>query len=109
MINKKEKEKKIDATVDSYDSVLSPVITEKATMASQYNQVTFKVSINSSKPNIKKAVERIFGVQVIGINTIRVKGKLKKFKGKIGKTPAFKKAIVTLKEGDTIDITQNIQ
>ena len=57
MINKKEKEKKIDATVDSYDSVLSPVITEKATMASQYNQVTFKVSINSSKPEIKKAEE----------------------------------------------------
>ena len=77
-------------------------------MASQYNQVAFKVSINSSKPEIKKAVEKIFGVQVIGINTIRVRGKLKRFKGKIGRTSAFKKAIVTLKEGDTIDVTANI-
>jgi len=112
MINKKEKqEKKIKsgATVESYDTILSPVITEKATMASQYNQVSFKVSINSSKPEIKKAVEKIFGVQVIGINTIRVKGKLRRFKGKIGRTAAFKKTIVTLKEGDTIDVTTNIQ
>ena len=92
----------------AYDTILSPVITEKATMASQYNQVAFKVSINSSKPEIKKAVEKIFGVQVIGINTIRVRGKLKRFKGKIGRTSAFKKAIVTLKEGDTIDVTANI-
>ena len=111
MINKKEKqEKKIKsgATVESYDTILSPVITEKATMASQYNQVSL-VSINSSKPEIKKAVEKIFGVQVIGINTIRVKGKLRRFKGKIGRTAAFKKTIVTLKEGDTIDVTTNIQ
>ena len=108
MIEKKEKKKSSDVTVGAYDTILSPVITEKATMASQYNQVAFKVSINSSKPEIKIAVEKIFGVQVIGINTIRVRGKLKRFKVKIGRTSAFKKAIVTLKEGDTIDVTANI-
>jgi large subunit ribosomal protein L23 len=91
-----------------YDIVLSPVITEKATMAAQYNQVTFKVARDASKPQIKQAVEQIFGVKVLGVNTLNQQGKTKRFRGRLGYRPAFKKAMVRLAEGQTIDVGTGI-
>lgn len=91
-----------------YDIVLHPLITEKATRASEQNQVTFKVALAASKPEIKAAVEGLFGVKVKRVNTIRVKGKVKRFRGRPGKRSDFKKAIVTLAEGQSIDVSTGI-
>jgi len=88
----------------SYDTILSPVVTEKATMGSQHNQVTFKVSMDATKPNIKKAIEEIFNVKVLSVNTTIVKGKTKRFKGHLGKRSDYKKAIVRLAEGSQVDL-----
>ena len=87
-----------------YNMIRSPVITEKATMLSEKNQVVFRVSSDSSKPEIKKAVETLFGVTVIGVHTLVTKGKTKRFKGIMGRRSDVKKAIVTLAEGQSIDI-----
>ena len=89
-----------------YDVVLAPHITEKATLLSEHNAVVFKVAKDSSKPQIKAAVEAIFGVSVTGVNTIVQKGKTKKWKGKPYFRSDMKKAIVTLAEGQSIDVTE---
>lgn len=91
-----------------YDIIRAPVITEKATMGSEHNQVTFKVPLNASKPEIKAAVEGVFGVKVTAVNTLVAKGKVKRFRGRIGVRNDVKKAIVTLAEGQTIDVTTGV-
>jgi large subunit ribosomal protein L23 len=91
-----------------YDIVLAPHITEKSTMLSEQNAVVFKVASTASKPEIKAAVEALFNVKVTGVNTLVTKGKTKKWKGKPYQRSDSKKAIVTLAEGQTIDITSGI-
>jgi len=91
-----------------YDLVIAPVITEKATMASEHNQVTFRVPLNADKRAVKAAVEGLFKVKVTAVNTIRVKGKTKRFRGRPGQRSDFKKAIVTLAEGSKIDVTTGV-
>ncbi len=91
-----------------YDTILSPVITEKSTRTSEYNQVTFRVPLDASKPQIKAAVEALFEVKVKTVNTLRQKGKLKRFRGYLGKRNDYKKAIVALEEGHTIDVTTGL-
>lgn len=92
----------------AYGLILSPVITEKATMGSQHNQVTFKVPLDATKPEIKAAVEKLFKVKVKAINTSILKGKVKRFRGRIGQRSDVKKAVVSLAEGQTIDVTTGI-
>ncbi|MGI8568772.1 MAG: 50S ribosomal protein L23 [Methylocella sp.] len=91
-----------------YDVILAPVITEKATMASEANQVIFKVRNNATKPEIKAAVERLFDVKVEAVNTLIRKGKRKVFKGTRGVQSDLKKAVVTLAEGHKIDVTTGL-
>lgn len=91
-----------------YDLILSPVITEKSTRASEHNQVTFRVRKEATKPQVKEAVEGLFGVKVKAVNTLNQKGKVKRFKGRLGKRNDVKKAIVTLEEGHSIDVTTGI-
>jgi len=91
-----------------YEVLVAPVITEKATMGSDNNQVTFKVALDASKPEIRFAVEKLFSVKVKAINTLRVKGKQKRFRGIVGRRNDYKKAVVTLAEGQTIDVTTGI-
>jgi len=91
-----------------YDIILGPLVTEKSTQGSEYNQVTFKVSLDASKPEIKKAVESLFEVKVKQVNTIRMKGKVKRFKGHLGRRSNWKKAIVSLAEGETIDMMTGV-
>ena len=102
--------KQAAAAVDNrhYDVVLAPHITEKTTLLSENNAVVFKVAGTASKPEIKEAVEALFGVTVTGVNTIVTKGKTKRWKGQAYQRSDSKKAIVTLKDGDTIDITSGI-
>lgn len=91
-----------------YDIIVSPVITEKATMASEANQVIFKVAPKATKPQVKEAVEKLFGVKVKAVNTLIRKGKTKRFRGIAGRQSDFKKAIVTLEEGHSIDVTTGL-
>ena len=91
-----------------YRIILSPIITEKPTIISEHNQVTFKVALEATKPEIKVAVEGLFDVKVKAVNTIVQKGKVKRFRGHLGKRSDFKKAIVTLVDGDSIDITTGV-
>ena len=95
-------------TAKHYDSILSPVITEKSTIASEYNQVVFEVPLTASKPEIKEAVEQLFGVSVRAVNTQRTKGKTKRFRGIKGRRSDVKKAVVTLAAGDQIDIATGL-
>ncbi len=91
-----------------HDVILSPVITEKATKLTDHNQVVFRVPLDATKPAILKAVEELFKVKVKAVNTVRVKGKNKAFRGTRFKRSDFKKAIVTLEEGHQIDITTGL-
>ena len=91
-----------------YDVILAPHITEKSTMLSEHNAVVFKVASGASKPEIKAAVEALFGVTVTGVNTIVTKGKSKRWKGKPYERSDAKKAIVTLAEGQSIDVTTGL-
>ncbi len=91
-----------------YDVIVAPVITEKATLASEANQVIFKVRKNATKPEIKAAVERLFDVKVEAVNTLIRKGKRKVFKGTRGVQSDLKKAVVTLAEGHKIDVTTGL-
>ena len=91
-----------------YDVILSPVITEKATNASEFNKVVFKVAMTATKPQIKEAVERLFDVKVKSVNTMVRKGKKKAFRGRPGEQSDVKKAIVTLEEGHRIDVTTGL-
>ena len=91
-----------------YDVIVSPVITEKATAASDYNKVVFNVRKDATKPQINSAVEKLFDVKVASVNTLVRKGKTKRFKGNLGHQSDVKKAIVTLVEGQSIDITTGL-
>ena len=91
-----------------YDVILAPVITEKATLLSEENKVVFKVAKTATKPQIKMAVEKLFDVKVTAVNTLVRKGKEKRFRGRVGFQSDVKKAIVTLAEGQTIDVTTGL-
>jgi large subunit ribosomal protein L23 len=100
--------KKAQVDINHYDVVLAPHITEKSTMLSEQNAVVFKVSNDATKPQIKAAVEALFGVNVTGVNTLNQKGKTKRWKGRPYTRSDVKKAIVTLAEGQSIDVTTGI-
>ncbi|MBX9930629.1 MAG: 50S ribosomal protein L23 [Methylobacterium sp.] len=91
-----------------YDIIVSPVITEKATNLTEQNKVVFRVAPKATKPQIKEAVEKLFDVKVVGVNTLVTKGKKKIFRGLRGQRSDVKKAIVTLAEGETIDVTTGL-
>ena len=91
-----------------YDVIIAPVITEKATMGSEHNKVTFKVAKSATKPQIKEAVEKLFDVKVKSVNTLVRKGKTKVFRGNFGSQSDTKRAIVTLEEGHRIDVTTGL-
>lgn len=91
-----------------YDVIVSPVITEKATILSEHNKVVFRVAPEATKPQIKEAVERLFDVKVMAVNTLVTKGKEKMFRGRRGRRADVKKAIVTLAEGESIDVTTGL-
>ncbi len=93
---------------DIYERIRRPVITEKSTLGSEHGQVTFRVPVDATKPQIKQAVESLFEVKVTAVNTARVKGKVKRFRGRRGRLAGSKKAIVTLAEGHSIDVTTGI-
>ncbi len=98
----------MSAKPEHYDVIVKPIITEKATMASEANAVVFEVAIDSNKPQIKEAVETLFGVKVKAVNTVLTKGKQKRFRGQIGRRRDVKKAYVTLEEGNTIDVSTGL-
>ena len=91
-----------------YDLIRKPIITEKATMASEHGAVVFEVAIDATKPQIKEAVEGLFNVKVKAVNTAVAKGKVKRFRGRPGRRKDVKKAYVTLVEGNTIDVTTGL-
>jgi len=91
-----------------YQLIRSPIITEKATVITEHNQVSFRVPLDATKPEIKAAIEGLFKVKVTGVNTLVNKGKIKSFRGRRGRRGDVKKAIVTLKDGDSIDITTGV-
>jgi len=91
-----------------YNTIVSPVISEKSTMAAEHNQVVFNVAKTATKPQIKAAIEGLFGVEVKAVNTLVRKGKEKRFKGVVGRQIDIKKAIVTLKDGHSIDVTTGL-
>ena len=95
-------------TIKDFKTIIKPIITEKSSMGSEYNQVTFQVQKTSSKKEIKLAIENIFKVKVKKVNTSIVKGKLKSFRGSLGKRSDHKKAFVTLEDGQTIDINAGV-
>jgi large subunit ribosomal protein L23 len=96
------------SALDAYDVIIAPVITEKASAVSEANQVVFRVRRDATKPEIKAAIEQLFGVTVVAVNTLVRKGKIKHFRGLKGKQQDAKKAIVRLAEGDKIDVTTRI-
>ncbi len=96
------------ATARHYDVILSPVITEKATVLSDQNKVVFRVSEDSTKEEIASAIEELFKVNVVKVNTLVTKGKTKRFRGRMGRRSDVKKAIVTLADGQSIDVTTGI-
>ncbi|MBF9035746.1 50S ribosomal protein L23 [Rhodobacterales bacterium HKCCE2091] len=93
---------------EQYDVIRKPLITEKSTMASENNAVVFEVAIDATKPQIKDAVESVFGVKVKAVNTTITKGKQKRFRGRLGTRADVKKAYVTLEEGNTIDVSTGL-
>ena len=94
--------------INLYDGILTPVITEKSTNLSEMNKIVFKVNRSANKKSVKKNIEKIFKVNVVKINTINLKGKSKLVKNKKAFTPGYKKAIVTLKKGQSIDLSTGI-
>jgi large subunit ribosomal protein L23 len=104
----KAAKKQSQVDINHYDVVLAPVITEKSTMLSEHNAVVFKVANDATKPQIKAAVEALFKVSVTGVNTLNQKGKTKRWKGRPYTRSDVKKAIVTLAEGQSIDVTTGI-
>ena len=94
--------------LSSYDVIKSPVITEKSTLVSEANQIIFKVAPKATKPQIKAAVESLFGIKVKAVNTLIRKGKVKTFRGRRAQQSDTKKAIVTLEEGHSIDVTTGL-
>ena len=103
--------KRIDPNVSlnkAYQVILNPLVTEKSTQMSEYNKVVFSVPLGASKFDVKSSIEKIFSVKVKSVNTILLKGKLKRFKGVLGKRSDTKKAIVTLAAGNTIDLSVGV-
>ena len=98
----------MSAKTEHYDVIRRPIITEKSTLASENGAVVFEVAIDAAKPEIKAAVEGLFGVKVKAVNTTITKGKVKRFRGQLGKRKDVKKAYVTLEEGNTIDVTTGL-
>ena len=98
----------MSAKAEQYDVIRKPIITEKATMASEHGAVVFEVAMGANKPQIKEAVESLFGVKVKAVNTTITKGKTKRFRGMAGRRKDVKKAYVTLEEGNTIDVTTGL-
>ena len=98
----------LPVSIKDYEIILSPVVTEKATNGSQFNQVTFRVLRDATKPAIKTAVERLFNVKVTAVNTHNRRGKTKRFKGKLGHRSDVKFAVITLAEGNKIDVTTGL-
>ncbi len=98
----------MNAKAEQYDVIRKPIITEKATMASEANAVVFEVAMAATKPEIKDAIEALFGVKVKAVNTTITKGKVKRFRGQPGRRNNVKKAYVTLEEGNTIDVTTGL-
>jgi large subunit ribosomal protein L23 len=98
----------MSVTPAQYDLIRRPIITEKATMASEHGAVVFEVAMDATKPEIKKAIEALFNVKVKAVNTTVTKGKVKRFRGRPGTRRDVKKAYVTLVEGNTIDVTTGL-
>ena len=98
----------MSAKAEHYDVIRKPIITEKATMASEANAVVFEVAIDSTKPQIKEAVEALFGVKVKAVNTLITKGTQKRFRGMLGTRKDVKKAYVMLEDGNAIDVTTGL-
>ena len=103
------REKPVTVTqLQAYDLITMPMVTEKSTLGSEHNQVTFRVPLTATKPEIKQAVELLFKEKVKAVNTLRQKGKVKRFRGIKGKRADYKKAMVSLAEGESIDVTTGI-
>jgi large subunit ribosomal protein L23 len=103
--------KKIDLKISqnkAYQTILNPLVTEKSTQQSEFNKMVFSVPVNATKLEVKSSIEKIFSVKVISVNTILLKGKVKRFKGVLGRRSNTKKAIVTLAPGNTIDLSVGI-
>ena len=98
----------MSAKPEHYDLIQKPIITEKATLASEKNAVVFQVAMDATKPQLKEAVEAVFGVKVKAVNTSILKGKAKKFRGRAGERSDKKKAYVTLEAGNTIDVSTGL-
>jgi len=98
----------MSVTPEQYDLIRRPIITEKATLASEHGAVVFEVAMDATKPEIKKAIESLFNVKVKAVNTTVTKGKVKKFRGRPGRRRDVKKAYVTLADGATIDVTTGL-
>ena len=96
------------SAIKHYDTIIAPLITEKATLLSEHSKVVFKVPLTATKKDVKEAVEKLFNVKVTAVNTIRQKGKTKRFRGIAGRRSDSKKAIVTLAEGQSIDVTTGL-
>ena len=107
MIKYRNKIKEVDLN-NSYKIIRKPIVTEKATKLSEFNKVVFEVTSKSNKSEIKGAVEKLFSVKVKAVNIINIKGKVKRFKGVLGKRKDSKKAVITLEEGNTIDISAGV-
>ncbi len=107
MIKYRNKLQEVDLN-KSYKIIRKPIVTEKATKLSEYNKVVFEVAFKSNKSEIKNAVEKLFSVKVKAVNIINIKGKVKRFKGVLGKRNNIKKAVITLEEGNTIDISAGV-
>ncbi len=99
--------KEIDPAL--YEVIRKPVVTEKSTMAGEFNKVTFMIAPDATKKTVKESVEALFGVEVVKVNTINTQGKTKRFRGRIGKRNDRRKAVVTLKEGQSIDLAAEIK
>lgn len=103
--------KKIDLKISqnkAYQVILNPLVTEKSTQQSEFNKMVFSVPVNATKLEVKSSIEKIFSVKVISVNTILLKGKVKRFKGVVGRRSNTKKAIVTLAPGNTIDLSAGV-
>ena len=103
--------KKIDTKISqnkAFQIILNPLVTEKSTQQSEFNKMVFSVPVSATKPEIKSSIEKIFSVKVTAVNTVLLKGKVKRFKGVLGKRSNTKKAIVTLAPGNTIDLSVGV-
>ena len=98
----------MSAKAEHYDVIRKPIVTEKSTMASENGAVVFEVAMDATKPQVQEAVEALFGVKVKAVNTSIAKGKVKRFRGRLGQRKDVKKAYVTLEEGNTIDVTTGL-